>query len=343
MFDERLKAGPQVKFIHIVNLMLTEWDKNKRVLDAIAVSDLTTTFKNWPEQVLPFFNELADMHKILMKDYESFVLIVAPRSDNTTISIAIRYQYAVYKHALERMILTMSKFVNINRRFNSDDNMKFKSMMLLFKDQPLETLADLPHVLFTELSLRQHLYRILPNSQRPRSKQSNHLDSRINYMMSETYTLPDHVIVHDNKGLDEIFKICAAYASLPVVPPDVSGMLITTHGFDRYVELKLHEPGPDNRRNVRSVTDKRVCVICKLDSIIVGFTDIVEQDKSVKCQCVTILEAESEEYLDNLTFMRANQSVRMLMLNGYSSNERCFRTKFDEFVSVVGQSKIHDV
>nr|DBA11704.1 TPA_asm: ORF3 [Malaco herpesvirus 1] len=340
MFDERIKAGPSVKVIHVVNLMLTEWDKNKRAIDAIASADLRVSFKNWPEQSRPFFNELANMHKLMERDYTNFVLTMAPPGDNSTISLAIRYQFAVYKLALERAIFTFSKLVPLNRQFTVEDDLEFKSKMLTFPSCPIGTLAELPHVLYTELAVRQHLNRLTPGLTRPKSKTSTHPEDV--EMMSENYTPPPHVIVYENQGLNEILQICARYASLPIIPPDAVGNLITTHGFDNYVELKLQDPGLDSRRNVEAITDKRVCVICKLDSLIIGFTDIMEQDKSVRCQCVSITEPESDSYLDNITFLRANQTVRLLMLNGSSPNHEVFTSRMNQFIAAVQQTKINE-
>lgn len=336
MFDERLKAGTGLKEIGAINLMMTDWDEKKRVIDFIGVSDLTSSFKSGPRQMKPFMAELAKMYKQLTDDYENFVVNIAPEGDNTTLAVALRYQFTVYKYALERIILSSSKFVQLERPFTSEDNTNFKKMMLLPDNNKLEVLADIPHVLFTELAVRQHLLRLKPSPTRPRPSTFEASED----MMSAAYKPPPITIVYNAPGLDEFMKLCASYASLPIIPPDVMGNLVTTNGFDDYVELKLHEPGVDSRRNVIAPSDKRVCVVCKLDSLIVGFTDTIEQDKSVVCQCVSIKQPESSSFLDELTFTKATQSVRLLMLKGLARNQSLLSKNFDEFLRVVTLTKI---
>ena len=49
----------------------------------------------------------------------------------------------------------------------------------------------------------------------------------------------------------------------------------------------LGQPGRDSRAYVRDLASPRVCVLCKMENLAIGHTDLVEQTKRLNCRCVS--------------------------------------------------------
>ncbi|AFU90017.1 hypothetical protein AbHV_ORF7 [Abalone herpesvirus Victoria/AUS/2009] len=335
-FDPRLKAGQTFSVVSAVNLMLTEWHSIKQIIDLIASSHLTKSLFSSMSQLQNCLEELLNVKSKLAEDYAGFI-VPFTNQDNTVISVCLRYSYKVCLTSVDRLISALQLVDGLNER----SSVNFTRDMLVIKRSGLLA-SDIPHRIYTDLCMEKHLARLSPTNDRPSAKVLNHVNP-----MSEFYEVPSLEVVYgSNPTLTKLIDDCVLLASYPIISPNVGGELITTHGFDTYVPLKLNESGPDSRSQVETPFDSRVCVICKLDNLAIGYTDVIEQHKRLICKCVFIREAPSTLYMDVATHTQATMRVRERLIRDRESmtetEKRLFYNSFDKYASAIASTKIHN-
>lgn len=317
-----------------VNLMLTEWDTIKRTVDLIASSHLSQSLFTNRQQMAALINELYNTKDKLVEDYQQFIVPLTDK-DNTVVAVCLRYSFKTCVLAVDRLLNSLEALTD----FTPKSCDQFTRDVLVSKNL---LASDIPHRIFTNLSLDAHLNRLTPAAERPQPKV---IEQECN-PMSRDYVPPPLEIVYDcHPDLSKLLDDCITLASYPVVSPNVAGQLITTHGYDTYTELKLNEAGPDSRRKVSESTDPRVCVICKIDNMALGYTDVVEQHKRLICQCILQRDAESQSYLDCVTHSQASKRVRERLIKDTNRlpevEKKLFYDSFNLFASFIAQTKIH--
>lgn len=325
-------AAPGFKSISAVNLFMGLWSGRRKELKLISSSRLSELFDT-PKKYAGFYTMLKSYRTDLKSDYRNFLVRVAGKY-NDVLSIAIRMEYRMYQIALLRMIRVFEHILANWRTLSSNDvptaecDEYFAKELLIpgkeiyHSDVGIEVVADIPHLIFMYLSVKGQLKRMIPTTDRP---VCDHLMFRETEEeldpLAEEVVVENMPVILDDKELNRIVEYIAHLASYPVIPPDLAGNVLTTHGFDEYEALELKDMSKDNRSRVVGLADDRVCVACKVDSLAIGHTDIIEQDRRMVCNCAVkinrdVYSDEGDDLITTLATTKASMKVRNLVMNG---------------------------
>lgn len=318
-----LKEGVGFTFINAIKLIMSQWQLRKKEIDLIASSRLSELFDS-SDKLVPFYKMIQEYSEELKLDLNNFVARVAPDSKNDTLSIGLRFAYKSYNHALTRLKTSLDNiFKNGDKYFTKDlpndlSNDVFSKMMLIPDTSVYHgevcVVSDIPHRVYNICSVEEHGDRLEVLDHRPSLKQRLSNKDPFDESVLETV-----LIIYNNERLNKIAEYVALLDSYPIIPPDLSGSLLTTHGFDEYEDLELHSPGKDNRCRVTKASDSRVCVACKIDNLAFGHTDIIEQDRRCSCNCATkicedVFIEEGDDLITTLITTRSTMKTRELIM-----------------------------
>lgn len=258
------------------------------------------------------------------EDFDDFVQTVAPPCDNSMIAIIIRFSFKQYFLALRRLFFSLKE---------GKDHIKCcvipSKDLYHHKASGLTLAADLPHKIFC-IGLKQHLAASEVSEIRPTA--------------FEVSKASEDAIITDNLDFNGIMEYICWLSSYPVLPPDICGTIRSSmFAHEPYKEIDIISPGIDNRANVKTPWDPRVCVRCKINNLTVGQTDLQEQAKRTFCRCVFEEVAADLPFLEALILIRATMLTRINQLSNLgcscSSHKNLFQSKLSEYVTICLSNK----
>lgn len=95
-------------------------------------------------------------------------------------------------------------------------------------------------------------------------------------LLVEEVVVENMLVILDDKELNRIVEYIVYLVFYLVILLDLVGNVLIIYGFDEYEVLELKDMSKDNRSRVVGLVDDRVCVVCKVDSLVIGYIDIIE-------------------------------------------------------------------
>lgn len=265
----------------------------------MGLNEVTTSKRDFEEltervgQVLEEINQL----------YKSFVVHIAPVTDDSVEAIALRISIKRLYLVTERLVTAMNKYSNDEMAYTKWLHLPPKSIYH-YNPAGLVVASDVIHAIFTR-GFYEHLVRLLPSKGRPRAKDiqwtASH-DSRLYEDGGDRCfpTLRDLPLCK-NKAMNDILDYICTLSSYAVIPVNIMGKLVpTVSDVGSSKETDILDPGVDNRSHVENETHTRACVLCKLTNLSVGYTDVVEQSKRTKCRCVFADTVQGDDAVNSL-------------------------------------------
>ena len=142
-----------------------------------------------------------------------------------------------------------------------------------------------------------------------------------NFVVSTMEEVLKMNIVSNNYDLNNLLKWSAEVSSYPIIPPNLSGALLSTSD-KRVGKCDLLSPGYDNTCYIKSINDPITCIKCKLLNLSIGQTDDVEQRDNLKCYCLQKADSvynedakkQDESFFETLTTLNAQTVLNLILL-----------------------------
>ncbi|XP_019628715.1 PREDICTED: uncharacterized protein LOC109473280 [Branchiostoma belcheri] len=356
--------------------MLSTWEDKFRHAIHMATLPIDTLLPVCSKVKMEEF--LAQLDVVLAElrdDYRLFVCRYAPPPEDTLVGITLRFYVKRVLLVLERLKMLISYMITKRVKpdfgpedpdgvmtFNAADRISYVEAnhvpphKLYHHKTGIHVAADLPHAITTR-ALYEHVCRfwgkrqISTNSGRDLSHMSTTpadqpdsgcFDNEVlTTPLSETTT-----IIYSNKFANDIIDYVCHLSSYPVVPPDLKGILRSTLDDDSVVDaqnLPLGTPGPDSRHNVTNIASPRACIWCKTENTAIGHTDVTEQAKRARCQCIFSNTITGTEYKAaskiNPCYFEGAQSTRATIMTRISRLNRRGPKNFGLVQSQINRSR----
>lgn len=333
--------------------MLGKWALNIKAIHALVT---TGPFRACDNESLRLEKLKSNLDTVLLdlnSDFHSFVIPIAPPTENTEFAIVIRLMFKRYLYVVSRFYELFLHFYSITNSTMRDWQFMraFMTPSAEFYDchrSGIKIAADIPHYIFMR-GVFQHILLMQINPSRPSIFQPYPTKSDA----AVTLTLDDIPILGENKAYDAVLDYACYLSSFPVIPVDISGTLRPSmFAHEPYREMALVEPGIENRQNVIGVETDRVCIRCKTINQAIGQSDLNEQAKRVTCQCVmreTVNSSDAvmgcpdikQPYLEAATTTRGTMIARLIQNFGggcaCKDHREIFHTKFTQLAKLVGE------
>lgn len=173
---------------------------------------------------------------------------------------------------------------------------------------PLGLIADIVRNLHLKI-LEEHIYRL-----------SNCEDNNKFDLLVEESTNPDDMLITvRNKSTNFLLKHMAELDSYPSLPINMCGQIVSTSEKDGQ-NCELLEMGPDNPgemnrgMSIINFAKERVCSICKIENLAIGFTDDTEQRMRRPCNCVFVQKTGVDMYGVKETFYHHAYLTRSMII-----------------------------
>eukprot|EP00058_Branchiostoma_floridae_P005681 XP_002591169.1 hypothetical protein BRAFLDRAFT_105371 [Branchiostoma floridae] len=312
-----------------VHDMLSTWEDKFRYAIHMATLPIDNLLPVCSKVKMEAF--LAQLDVVLAElgdDYRLFVCRYAPPPQDTLVGINLRFYVKRVLLVLERLKKLISCMItkrlkpdfgtespNDIMTFNAADRISYMeanhvpSHKLYHHKTGIQVAADIPHAI-TSRSLYEHVCRFWGERQIPTNSDQDVCQLSTTYANqpdaecfdTEAITAPlseSTTIIYSNKFANDIIDYVCHLSSYPVVPPDLKGTLRSTLDDDSAIDAQnvpLGTPGPDSRRYVTDIASPRACIWCKIGNIGIGHTDVIEQAKRARCQCIFSNTCTGTEY-----------------------------------------------
>ena len=301
--------------------MLSEWkviDNAVKGMCSIAPDSLL--LNNTESGMNVFIEKLCNHRDRLQCDFINFVMPLRNSEQGDTmvtlcVSSAIFGVYVL----LNRYIKACQWYLlNYNKLERSVLNHKYYAMVLLPSNNlyhhsktGLELTADVMHAVF----LRCFVNHLNLLSSPDDAECKDPLMPETNNTLETPELTPENIVFcQQDARLDALLRYCAMLSTYPVIPLDMGGTVDVTITRSDLEHLDILDPGPENRRYIKSPTHPRTCVSCKLDVLCSGEIDKVEQATRLKCECVFSRSIDTS--FEELYKCRTQAILRLLIIKG---------------------------
>jgi len=280
--------------------MLSKWVATEKAVKSIStVHPATLLLDNTRQGYAVLEKELTDTRHDLQEDYVSFVVPLSPADDTlqiptTELGLCLRTAHMVAWHCVIRLTRALTQLLRTYDAkkkhfctpivFSNASVFEYFSVLNipgtdLYHNDVVSDPADILHTVFLA-GLHLHMTHCSSHERRrPDQQQPPFIERQLDPMKSVLYNDPTHV-------LNKILTYCCTLSSFPVLPNDMCTFLVPTKMASDDQKIHVLEESIDNRCRVTHLRDTRVCISCKLDTMGVGLTDVVERAAKYECVCV---------------------------------------------------------
>lgn len=258
---------------------------------------------------ITFVRALKRKRDELYADYVDYVLPVAgARHLDTYETVVLRGQFYIAWLCVTRLYETYKRYYELGpvRRRRDEAATELLAALNLpetdlyhHAETGLDVGADLVHKLYAYY-FTVHLARLCPANSctvptDPLLERCG-LDERNTYVGDDDERTADAYAPQDptrlrmlwrSIELDRFLRYACRLASYPVLPADLLGTLVAAADRPDLGNLDVLTPGVESRIHVRTATDPRTCIACRIETLQQGHVDRKEQRTRIKCRCLS--------------------------------------------------------
>lgn len=305
---------------NIVNGFINKWAVwLRRIKNASTMLPNELLHNHDPQE---FCQSLRALKTELANDYQQYILKYFPtKTDHPDADIpqAVISRLAFYSvwRATCRLLEEIERYLN-KEKISREEMYSYLAKLNIPSSDLFHTsfglIADIVRNLHLKI-MEEHIYRL-----------SNCEDNAKFDLLVEESTNPDHMLFTvRNKSTNFLLRHLAELDSYPSLPINMCGRIASTSEKEGQ-NCELLEMGPDNPgvmnrdMSIINYAKERVCSICKMENVAIGFTDDTEQRMRRPCNCVFLQKTGvdtngiKESFYQHAYFTRSMMIQRLLLL-----------------------------